>query len=186
MFNSKNIKISEFTLKSKQPFFKAQSISGKFQRRFTGIQYFEGEFTANYMAEHIGEVKEFVARHIFGRPFKVPLSYYTKYDGDVKEMVTSAVNVSRGGRKVTLSNFRGTLKAGTVIQFENHKKLYTITEDVKGNGEMKLFPNLRQNVMAGEIVKYQNPEGEFVLKTEEVDYKLSQIGKMKFEFVENV
>ncbi|EBK0477666.1 hypothetical protein JT459_000823 [Salmonella enterica] len=186
MFKSKNIKISEFTLKSMQPFFKAQSISGKFQRRFTGIQFFEGEFTANYMAENIGEVKEFVSRHIFGRPFSVPMSYFTKYDGDVKEMVTAAANVSRGGRKVTLSNFRGTLKAGTVIQFENHKKLYTITEDVKGNGEMKLFPNLRQNILAGETIRYQNPEGEFVLKTDKIDWKIAQIGKMKFEFVENV
>ncbi|EDT7800734.1 hypothetical protein CCF60_003153 [Salmonella enterica subsp. enterica serovar Berkeley] len=186
MFKSKNIKISDFTLNSKQPFFKAQSISGKFQRRFTGIQYFEGEFTVNYMAEHISEVKEFVAKYIFGRPFSVPLSYYTKYTGDVKEMVTSAVNASRGGRKVRLSNFKGTLKAGTVIQFENHKKLYTVTEDVKAGGEMKLFPNLRQNVLAGEVVKYQNPEGEFVLKTDKLDWKLSQIGKMKFEIVENV
>lgn len=186
MFKSKNIKISDFNLKSKQPFFKAQSVSGKFQRRFTGVQYFEAEFTANYMAENIGEVKEFVAKHIFGRPFTVPLSYFTKYDGDVKEMVTSAANVSRGGRKVRLSNFRGTLKAGTIIQFENHKKLYQITEDVKGNGEMKLFPNLRQNVLAGEVIKYRNPEGEFVLKTEEVEYKLSQIGKIKFDAVENV
>lgn len=186
MFKSKNIKISDFVLKSKQPFFSAQSISGKFQRRFTGIQFFEGEFTANYMAEHINEVKEFIAKHIFGRPFNIPLSYYTKYTGDVKDMVTVSVNSSKGGRKVTLSNFAGTLKAGTVIQFENHKKLYTITEDVKGNGEMKLFPNLRQNVLAGEVVKYQNPEGEFVLKTDDINFSIAQIGKMKFEFVENV
>ncbi|EHH7668541.1 hypothetical protein J8002_001904 [Salmonella enterica] len=186
MFKSKNIKISDFTLNSKQPFFKAQSISGKFQRRFTGIQFFEGEFTANYMAQHISEVKEFVAKHLFGRPFSVPLSYFTHYTGDVKELVTAAANTSRGGRKVTLSNFRGTLKAGTVIQFENHKKLYTITEDVKGNGEMKLFPNLRQNVLAGETIRYQNPEGEFILKTDKIDWKLAQIGKMKFEIVENV
>ncbi|MGT3515862.1 hypothetical protein [Escherichia coli] len=61
MFYSRNIKISDFTLKSKQPFFKAQSISGKFQRRFTGIHFYEAEFTANFMAEHINEVKEFVA-----------------------------------------------------------------------------------------------------------------------------
>lgn len=186
MFKSKNIKISDFTLNSKQPFFKAQSISGKFQRRFTGIQFFEGEFTANYMSQHISEVKEFVAKHLFGRPFSVPLSYFTHYTGDVKELVTAAANTSRGGRKVALSNFRGTLKAGTVIQFENHKKLYTITEDVKGNGEMKLFPNLRQNVLAGETIRYQNPEGEFILKTDKIDWKLAQIGKMKFEIVENV
>ncbi|WP_255130384.1 hypothetical protein [Escherichia coli] len=65
MFKSKNIKITDFTLKSKQPFFKAQSISGKFQRRFTGIHFYEAEFTANFMAQDINEVKEFVARHLF-------------------------------------------------------------------------------------------------------------------------
>ena len=58
MFKSKNIKITDFTLKSKQPFFKAQSISGKFQRRFTGIHFYEAEFTANFMAQDINEVKE--------------------------------------------------------------------------------------------------------------------------------
>ncbi|EMY4147405.1 hypothetical protein AAIR64_001272 [Escherichia coli] len=186
MFKSKNIKITDFTLKSKQPFFKAQSISGKFQRRFTGIQYFEAEFTANFMAEHINEVKEFVARHLFGRPFSVPLSYYSKYTGDVRQMVTAATGTARGGRKVRLSNFTGTLKAGTIIQFENHKKIYKITEDVKSGGEMKLFPNLRQNVLAGEVIKYQNVEGEFLLTTDNIDWKLSQISKMKFELVENV
>ncbi|HBV0292650.1 TPA: hypothetical protein L4S24_004555, partial [Escherichia coli] len=88
--------------------------------------------------------------------------------------------------KVRLSNFTGTLKAGTIIQFENHKKIYTITEDVKSGGEMKLFPNLRQHVLAGEVVKYQNPEGEFLLKSDQIDWQLAQIGKMKFELVENV
>ena len=53
MFKSKNIKITDFTLKSKQPFFKAQSISGNFQRRFTGIHFYEAEFTANFMAQDI-------------------------------------------------------------------------------------------------------------------------------------
>ncbi|MCZ5773894.1 hypothetical protein [Escherichia coli] len=101
-------------------------------------------------------------------------------------MVTAAAGTARGGRKVRLSNFTGTLKAGTIIQFENHKKIYTITEDVKSGGEMKLFPNLRQNVLAGEVIKYQNVEGEFVLKTENIDWKIAQIGKMKFELVENV
>lgn len=186
MFKSKNIKITDFTLKSKQPFFKAQSISGKFQRRFTGIHFYEAEFTANFMAQDINEVKEFVARHLFGRPFSVPLSYFSKYTGDVRQMITAAAGTARGGRKVRLSNFTGTLKAGTIIQFENHKKIYTITEDVKSGGEMKLFPNLRQNVLAGEVIKYQNVEGEFVLKTENIDWKIAQIGKMKFELVENV
>lgn len=186
MFYSRNIKISDFTLKSKQPFFKAQSISGKFQRRFTGIHFYEAEFTANFMAEHINEVKEFVAKHLFGRPFKVPLSHFSKYTGDVKQMVTAATRTDRGGRKVRLSNFTGTLKAGTIVQFENHKKIYTITEDVKSGGEMKLFPNLRQHVLAGEVVKYQNPEGEFLLKSDQIDWQLAQIGKMKFELVENV
>ena len=134
MFKSKNIKITDFTLKSKQPFFKAQSISGKFQRRFTGIHFYEAEFTANFMAQDINEVKEFVARHLFGRPFNVPLSYFSKYTGDVRQMVTAAAGTARGGRKVRISNFTGTLKAGTIVQFENHKKIYTITEDVKSGG----------------------------------------------------
>ncbi|HFZ6196432.1 TPA: hypothetical protein ACILOY_005569, partial [Escherichia coli] len=138
------------------------------------------------MAQDINEVKEFVARHLLGRPFSVPLSYFSKYTGDVRQMVTAAAGTARGGRKVRISNFTGTLKAGTVIQFENHKKIYTITEDVKSGGEMKLFPNLRQNVLAGEVIKYQNVEGEFVLKTENIDWKIAQIGKMKFELVENV
>ncbi|EIC3047330.1 hypothetical protein LAB19_001664 [Salmonella enterica subsp. enterica serovar Manhattan] len=186
MFNSKNIKISDFTLKSNQPFFEAQAVSGKFQRRFTGIQYFDAEFTVNYMAEHMDEVKGFIAKHLFGRPFSVPLSYFTKYNGDVKDAVSVVGGASRGARKVRLSNFRGTLKAGTVIQFENHKKLYQLTEDVTANGEMKLFPNLYQNVISGEMVRYQNPQGEFVLTTDKIEYKLAQIGKQKIQIRENI
>lgn len=186
MFTNRKLKISNFKLKSKAPAFQAQSLSGKFQRRFSGIQYYQFECDVNFQIEDISEVKAFIARHTFGRPFNVPLYYFTEYKGDVQGMVTASTPAKRGARKLTVSNFKGTLKAGTTIQFENHKKLYEVTEDCKGNGELKLFPNLYQDVLAGEVIRYQNPVGEFTLTTDSMEYDLTQISKIKIKATENV
>ncbi|PEH74294.1 hypothetical protein [Edwardsiella tarda] len=186
MFKNDKIKITDFKLKSKSPSFKAQALSGKFQRRFSGIQYYEAEFTAKFAIDDISHVKNFLARHRFGRPFRIPLYYFTQYTGNVTGMVTASAPASRGARKVSLSNFGGTLRAGTTIQFENHSKLYEVTEDCTGSGELKLFPNLYQNVTAGEVIKYRNAEGEFILTNDDDTYDLTQISQLKIKVTENV
>lgn len=186
MIKSKNIKISDVKLTSNAPFFSNKAISGKFQRRFTGIQYFELEFTANFMAQHIEEVKKFAIQTQFSKPFYFPLSYFSLYTGTVKDTLTSAQNANAGARIVTAGQFSGTLEAGTIIQFSNHSKLYQVTEDVKAGGQIKLFPNLRSQVQAGEIIKYRNIEGAFLITDEKREWTLQSLNKVKFNATESM
>lgn len=184
MLSNKDVKLSDVTVTSNAPYFSNRAVSGKFQKRYTGVQYFSLKFTANYMSKDTDVVKRFVAMYQHGRRFSFPLSYLGEYNGSARGNIQSQSTVQPGGRQITLGAFSGTLEAGTLVQFQNHKKLYTVTEDVKSGGQMKIFPALRGTVQMSEQVSYSNLSGEFVLTDEKVDFNLQSIGKMQFNATE--
>lgn len=179
-----DVRITNVQLKSNAPFFSNRSVSGRFQKRFTGIQFFELDFTVNYMSHDTRHIQRFIAMHQQGRSFDFPLSYLTDYKGSAQGLIQASVMSAQGARKVKLNSFSNTLEAGTLVQFQNHSKLYTITEDVKADGEMKLFPNLKQIVQAGETVTYTNPKGRFVLTNENIPLDLASLSNVKFTATE--
>ncbi|HGG8909799.1 hypothetical protein ASU91_23475 [Enterobacter hormaechei subsp. steigerwaltii] len=181
---SKNIKITDVKLTSNAPFFSNRAISGKFQKRFTGVQFFELEFSLNYQSEQTAEVKRFIAMHQQAQPFEFDLSYQTKYEGTAQGLLRSQQNAAPGARQVTLGTFAGVLEAGTIVQFQNHSKLYTVTEDVQTGGQLKLFPNLRAQVQLGEEIKYRSPKGRFVLTNESYPYDIKSLSKIQLKATE--
>lgn len=85
---------------------------------------------------------------------------------------------------MTLGTFAGVLEAGTIVQFQNHSKLYTVTEDVQTGGQLKLFPNLRAQVQLGEEIKYRSPKGRFVLTNESYPYDIKSLSKLQLKATE--
>lgn len=55
-----------------------------------------------------------------------------------------------------ISGLLDTIYEGTFIQFANHSKIYLVTEDRVGNGNLKVFPPLLNAVPPGTAVKYGN------------------------------
>lgn len=53
MLSNTNVKLTDVKLTSNAPFFGNRAVSGKYQRRYTGLQYYDLEFNANYMAKDI-------------------------------------------------------------------------------------------------------------------------------------
>lgn len=181
---SKLVKLTDVKLTSNAPFFSNRAISGKFQKRFIGVQFFELEFNVNYQCEQTQEIKRFIATHQQSQPFEFDLSYQTKYEGTAEGVIRSQQNAASGNRQVTLGAFKGVLEAGTLIQFENHSKLYTVTEDVQSGGSMKLFPNLRAQVQVGEEIRYRSPKGRFVLTNDKFPYDIKSISKLQIKATE--
>ncbi|MBJ8767513.1 hypothetical protein I5393_03800 [Citrobacter freundii] len=181
-----DVRLTDVQLKSNAPFFSNRAVSGRFQKRYTGVQFFELNFTVNYMSQDTRHVQRFIAMHQQGQPFDFPLSYLTDYKGSAQGLIQASVTANKGARKVTLNSFTDTLEAGTLVQFQNHSKLYTVTEDVKAGGEMKLFPNLLQNVQAGETVNYRGTKGRFILTNDTIPLDLQSISNIKLTATEVV
>lgn len=179
-----DVRLTDVQVKSNAPFFSNRAVSGRFQKRYTGVQFFELNFTVNYMSQDTRHVQRFIAMHQQGQPFDFPLSYLTDYNGTAQGLIQASVTSAQGARKVKLNRFTNTLEAGTLVQFQNHSKLYTVTEDVKADGEMKLFPSLKQIVQVGETVVYRNPKGRFVLTNENIPLDLASISNIKLTATE--
>lgn len=121
MLSNTNVKISDVKLMSNAPFFGNRAVSGKYQRRYTGVQYYSLDFSANYMSNDTSIVQNFIAKHMYGRPFEFNISYAGQYTGTARGSVKSTQTLQPGARQVVVNGFTGTLEAGTIIQFENHK-----------------------------------------------------------------
>ncbi|HBT3063129.1 TPA: hypothetical protein MBF00_000612 [Klebsiella aerogenes] len=183
MFENTDIRITDVKLTSNAPFFSNRSVSGKYQKRFTGVQFYELEFNAQYMAHETRHILNFIAKHQQSVPFDFDLSYISKYEGSAKGVISS-LGASTGSRLVKLGDFQGVLEAGTVIQFQNHSKLYTVTQDTKANEELRIFPNLREQVQSGEQILYRSPRGRFVLTNENIPFDIRSLSKIKLTATE--
>lgn len=184
--DQKRIKLSDVQIEDNTPYFSTKSLSGKYQKRIAGPQFFILNFTANWMVSDLPEIKRFVAEHKFNVPFEYPMSYFSNFTGNITGFPVASTKVNKGSRLILLTGFVGTIPAGTVVQFTNHSKIYTVTESVSSNGAatLKIFPALYQDVNLGEQTKYQNLKAKFVLTNEKFTFPNTQIGNFKFTAME--
>jgi len=84
-----------------------------------------------------------------GNHSPIKISVPQNYGATQANTVTSLIEVSSihvTGSSSVYGVFQGTLPAGTFIKFNNHKKLYMVTETVSGSGTINLYPGLRSSV----------------------------------------
>tara|TARA_Y100000310_G_scaffold7539_1_gene8238 strand:- start:1319 stop:1936 length:618 start_codon:yes stop_codon:yes gene_type:complete len=89
------------------------------------------------------------------------------------------------GNQVTIDGFsnstNGVLKAGDIIQFTNHKKLYTVKEDVNssntGEATIKIDPPLLATVLDNEVVSHSDLQAHVTLLDNNIKTTLN-IGNM--------
>ncbi|WP_205955104.1 hypothetical protein [Pantoea stewartii] len=184
MLDNTQVKISNVSVTSNAPFFANKSVSGKYQKRYTGVQFFELKFTANYQLEHMMSVKKFAAEHQYGQPFEFPLSWFSEYKGSAQGTIQLAATANPGTRILKLGKFSGTLEAGSIIRFANHSKLYTVMKDSSANEDLSIFPALRGTVQAGEIVTYRSSKGTFILTNDKIEWPVDSINKIQFTATE--
>ncbi|MCC1903060.1 hypothetical protein KSI20_24790, partial [Salmonella enterica subsp. enterica serovar Indiana] len=77
------------------------------------------------------------------------------------------------------TNLPQTLEVGAMIQFANHKKLYTVVQNT--GSELSLFPALQANVQLGETIFYNGIVIEGTLAPDN-DYQMPVTNLVQMQF----
>lgn len=78
-------------------------------------------------------------------------------------------------------NVGKTFKAGDLIKFNSHSKVYTVTEDRAGNGLLSIYPKLRQAVTTDDNILYDAIPFTVRLANPVQEYNVSASGLINFE-----
>jgi len=80
--------------------------------------------------------------------------------GDVSGLLSTYTGYSAGVTSVQIQNIVGTLKAGDMIKFNGHSKVYMVVEDATGDinelATITIEPPLREDVLSDEDIIYDN------------------------------
>ena len=178
---------SAINLQSESPTLFSETVSGRMQSRKIGGQ--KWTFTASYAPMTRTEFNPVFAYTVSqqGRHgvFTVTPSEISSPSGTVSGTVTCSA-AAAGLVSVTIAGLTGTFKAGDVIKFSGHTKVYMLTADRAGNGAMAFTPPLIAAVSSSDTVIYTNVPFTVRLANDIQSYKLSVGNFFKYEvdFVE--
>ncbi|WMB74225.1 hypothetical protein RA178_06310 [Shewanella oncorhynchi] len=139
--------LSDVSVKQITPNFYTESVNYIGNSKSRGLHRLEMEFTVTL--ENSIDVKRFNAfmLKVRGRlnPFQLVLSpeeYYNPLYTPIK--TCKLVNrVDIGNNTITLTGFSGVIPAGSMFQFPNDTKIYTVLDDVRSNSSVEIFPACR-------------------------------------------
>ena len=106
-----------------------------------------------------------------------------------------SVNLRPAGHKLpflgvcaSVDGLTGTLKAGDMIKFDNHSKVYMVVSDLTGAGDLQIQPALRVAVPNDTPVTYDNVPFTVRLNNDIQEYALGSASLLDYEvdFIEAV
>lgn len=102
-------------------------------------------------------VMAFIASQ-FGRldTFTVVVPSVSSSNGNASGSVTVSGAHAVGDSTILLAGLSGTLKAGDLLKFANHSKVYMITADLTGPGTVSIFPPIIETLANAEAVTYDS------------------------------
>lgn len=136
----------------------SQSISGKMQVRAIGGQRWS--FTAKYnpmTREEFNPVFAFVISQqgMLG-DFTIVPPVIGSTSGTATGTMAANGATSAGTTTVPIDGITGIIKAGDMIKFANHSKVYMVVSDRDGAGDMTIEPALVSNVSDNEVITYND------------------------------
>ncbi len=171
------------TLTSVQPNLMSETRSGRRQVRSIGSQRWALTLSYNPMTR-----AEFMPIYAFVLSQKGQYDTFTiappvisSSSGNPTGTVTTNGSSSAGAASVTLAGLSGSLKAGDLIKFANHTKVYMLTADRSGAGSVGIEPPLLTTVGTGVAVTYNAVPITVRLNNDLQQYKLSGYERYGFE-----
>ena len=149
---SNDVKVTNFIFKNNEPMYSNTSWTGQRIVRSTGIQYYQIQFTLNFIKSATPEINQFIAQYSQGGSFTMPLGIYGEYRGNQTGALTATNAVAAGN--IVISTNTNNMAIGELIQFSNHNKIYRII--ARTASTVTVFPALQNQVQASEIIKYDN------------------------------
>lgn len=168
----------------------SESISGRTQVRNIGGQRFE--FSAAYSKlsrSEFAPVQAFVmAQRGMAETFSIVLPEISSQSGDASGTVLTSIAEDIGQTDISIDGLVGTLKAGDMIKFDNHSKVYMIVSDLTGPGTLSIQPALRVAVSDNTALTYDNVPFTVRLNNDVQRYALGSASLLDYEvdFIEAV
>jgi len=168
----------------------SESVSGRTQVRNIGGQRFE--FSASYSSL---KRSEFAPVHAFimsqrgmAETFTIVLPEISSQTGNAAGSVLTSVDEAIGQTTISIDGLTGTLKAGDMIKFDNHSKVYMITADLTGAGDLSIQPALRVAVPNNTALVYDSVPFTVRLNNDVQEYALGSASLVDYEvdFIEAV
>jgi len=155
--------VAPFRLTSNEPVFSADSVSLRVRRVKQGAQRWEMGFKV-VMADATSTFADSVSTFHEALTLEMP---QLNVRGEVVSSGTSTATITTssgtelpGDDTIAIGGLLAgtTINAGRFIKFDNHNKIYMITETVTGDGSdfLKIYPSLRTGVTSGTQVMYRD------------------------------
>ena len=137
----------------------SESISGRIQVRNIGSSKFE--FSVSYppmTASEFNPVLAFItAQEGMKETFQIVLPQISYKSGNASGVIraTTSDNIIPAGTGVIpVYGGSGTLKAGDMVKFSSHGKVYMIKSDLTGDGDLEIMPSLVEDIGNNANVTY--------------------------------
>lgn len=170
-------------LESRHSNFTSESISGKMQVRALGGQRWA--FTAKYNPMTRAEFNPVYAFVISQQGMLGEFTITPPVIGSTSGNATGTMLVNgataSGTTTVPVDGFTGILKAGDMIKFANHTKVYMVTADRDGAGDMTIEPALVSNLSDNEAVTFNSVPFTMRLSNDVQAYSLNQNEYYEYE-----
>ena len=174
VFNSLNFKSQFYNVRS-------TSISGRTQVRHLGGHRWT--WTAAYP-----NMKRATFQPVYAyinsqnaSTFTIVLPKVCSKSGDATGSAKTNASCAIGATTIPVDDFTGTLKAGDLIKFSNHTKVYMITADRNGAGDLSITPGLRVAVPNNRVITYDDVPITARLNSDVQEYSFGVDDVVKFE-----
>mgnify|MGYP003636820586 FL=1 len=168
----------------------SQSLSGRTQVRNIGGQRFE--FSASYsrlLRSEFTPVLAFVmSQRGMAETFSIVLPEISSTSGTATGTVRTNGTSPIGDKTIAVDGFTGLLKAGDVIKFASHSKVYMVTQDRSGAGDLSIEPGLEAVVANDTVITYNDVPFLVRLNNDIQEYNIGSASLVDFDvdFIESV
>lgn len=162
-------------LESRHANIMSETISGRMQVRSLGSQRWS--FTAKYNPMTRTEFQPVYAFVISQQgmlgTFQIVPPVIGSTSGTATGTMLANGNALIGDSTIAVDGITGTIKAGDLVKFASHSKVYMVTADLDGAGDLTIEPALLQNVTDNSEVTYNSVPFTMRLSNDIQQYSLS-------------
>jgi len=152
--------VAPFQITSNEPVFSSDSVSLKTRRVSQNAQRWELEFGIVMQ-----DASSFLPDMLLGWSDTVTMTMpqlnvrgTTISSGTSTSAVTVSGAHSAGDSTITLTGANGTIAKGRFIKFANHDKIYLVTSEYSGSGDINIYPSLRSAVPDTTVLAYRDSD----------------------------
>lgn len=161
----------------------SETVSGRLQVRTLGGQRWS--FTAKYnpmtRAEFMPVYAFVISQQGQRDTFTIVPPVISDSSGTISGTMSASSAISAGISSIPVDGFTGIIKAGDLVKFAGHNKVYMVTADQDGAGNLSIEPPLVSAITDDEVVTYDSVPFTMRLSNDVQSYSLSANEYFEYE-----